>query len=232
MRDNYDGHAGADGREPKVTQQNYLVNSRLSKLLKRGVEKYLVEKKAVVLDIGCGRKPYQPFFLGKTALYIGIDIKPGEFVDILGDGKNLPFKESCFSACLCLQVLEHLDEPKTVIEEVFRVLKSGGLLYLSTHGNWPIHGAPNDYWRWTEYGLRKMLANFHIEEISRCGGPAAGIIQLVELFIPGRSLGKIIITLLNKLEDLSDNVAWLNEKLPSLTTNYLALARKGNIIRV
>ena len=226
LRDNFDGHAGTDRRAPKATQQDYLTVNRLSKLLSKSVEKNLQERKATVLDLGCGKKPYQPFFLGKSTYYVGVDVAPSEFVDILCKGERLPFKDSCFSASLCLQVLEHTDDPMAVIEEIFRVLKPGGLLLLSTHGNWPVHGSPHDYWRWTSYGLKKLLTDFHISEILQCGGPAASIIQLMELFVPSRSLGVIVIFLLNKLGDLLDRVAWLNAKLPNLATNYLITARK------
>jgi len=225
MRDNYDGHAGAERREPTITQQDYLTLSRLSKLLKKSVEKHLREQNASVLDVGCGKKPYQPLFLGKSAVYLGVDIDPEELVDVLCAGEKLPFKESCFSACLCLQVLEHVDEPDTVIDEIFRVLKPDGLLFLSTHGNWPIH-ASQDYWRWTEQGLKKLLTNFHIHESQRCGGPLASMIQLSELFIPRGTIGAVIILLLNILGDLLDRVAWFNAKLPHIATNYLITARK------
>lgn len=232
MRDNYDGHAGVDRREPKVTQQDYLTLNRLSKLLKNGVEKYLLEQNATILDLGCGRKPYQPFFLGRSALYLGVDVAHSESVDILCDGEKLPFRDSCFSASLCLQVLEHIDNPMAVIDEIFRVLKPNGLLFLSTHGNWPVHGSPHDYWRWTSDGLEKLLANFCVHEIHKCGGPATSIIQLMELFIPSRSLGVVIIFLLNKLGDLLDRVAWLNAKLPDLATNYFIVARKLRKLQV
>ncbi len=227
MRDNYDGHAGGDRREPKVTQQDYLTLNRLSKLFRRSVEKHLLEQNATILDLGCGKKPYQPFFRDKSDLYIGVDVSPHELVDILCAGEKLPFKESFFSVSLCIQVLEHVDEPKTVVDEIFRVLKPGGLLFLSTHGNWPTHGS--DYWRWTEHGLRKLLTNFHISKIRKCGGPAASIIQLLELFIPKRSLGVIVIVLLNVLGDLLDNITWLNAKLPRLATNYFIVAKKIEI---
>jgi len=226
MRDNFDGHAGTDRREPKGTQQDYLTVNRLSKLLSKSVEEYLQERKATILDLGCGKKPYQPFFLGKSRLYVGVDVGPGEFVDIICRGEKLPFKDSCFSASLCLQVLEHTDDPKAVTDEILRVLKPNGLLLLSTHGNWPVHGSPHDYWRWTPYGLKKLLIDFCIHKIHTCGGPAASIIQLMELFIPSRSLGVIVIFLLNKLGDLLDRVAWLNAKLPNLATNYFITARK------
>jgi len=196
------------------------------------VEKYLQERKATVLDLGCGKKPYQPFFLGKSTRYVGVDVAPGEFVDILCKGENLPFKDSCFSASLCLQVLEHTDDPMAVIDEILRVLKPNGLLLLSTHGNWPVHGAPHDYWRWTPYGLKKLLTDFCIHEINTCGSPAASIIQLMELFIPSRSFGVIVIFLLNKLGDLLDRAAWLNAKLPNLATNYFIIAKNKATKRI
>jgi SAM-dependent methyltransferase len=225
MRDDYNEYVGAETREPKITRQDYLTLSRLSKLLRKSVEKY-VQEQDVVLDLGCGEKPYQPLFLGKNVIYIGVDAKRNEFVDILCVGAKLPFKDDVFSICIHTQVLEHVDEPKIVVDEIFRVLKPDGLLFLSAPGVWPIHGAPHDYWRWTEYGLRKMLTNFHIHEIHNCGGSAVSIIQLLELYITRRSLGIMAIVFLNKLGDLLDNITWLDAKLPKLTTNYFVIARK------
>ena len=225
MRDNYDGRAGANRREPKITQKDYLTLSMLSKLLKNNVEKYLLGSNILVLDLGCGKKPYQPFFLGKSVTYLGVDVKLNEFVDILCNGEKLPFKDNVFSICLCLQVLEHVDEPRTVIDEIFRVLKPSGLIFLSTHGSWPVHENPYDFWRWTEHGLKKLLNSFHINETYKCGGSAMSIIQLLELYIPSKSFGVIIILLLNKLGNIIDNI-WLNEKIPNLATNYFIIARK------
>jgi predicted SAM-dependent methyltransferase len=95
----------------------------LSKLVEKNVDKYLLDQNATILDIGCGKKPYQPFFLGKSDIYLGVDIRPSEFVDIICSGKKLPFKDHAFSAILCNQVLEHIEEPKMVIDEIYGVLK-------------------------------------------------------------------------------------------------------------
>ena len=73
-----------------------------------------------------------------------------------------------------------MSEPKMMVNEVFRVLKSGGLFFLSTHGNWPVQGAPNDYWRWTEYGLRKLLTDHSDCKINVCGDSIASILQLLD----------------------------------------------------
>jgi hypothetical protein len=50
MRDNYEGYWGASDREPKITQQGYLTLSRLSKLLKKDVKKYLLERARYVQE--------------------------------------------------------------------------------------------------------------------------------------------------------------------------------------
>jgi SAM-dependent methyltransferase len=225
MNDNYDGHAGKNTRNPKPTQNDYLVLSRLSKMLKSNVDEHLSGQNATILDVGCGKKPYQPFFLSKSSMYIGADIEPSRFVDVICSGERLPFKDNTFSAVLSTQVLEHMSEPKMMANEVFRVLKPGGLFFLSTHGNWPVHGAPNDYWRWTEYGLRKLLTDYSDCKIDVCGDSVASILQLLELYIPNRSLGCIIIYILNKLGDLFDNSVWLNSKFPHLITNYFVVAK-------
>jgi SAM-dependent methyltransferase len=224
MTDNYDGTAGKIIRDPKATQNDYLMLSRLSKLLKRCVDQYLNGKNATVLDVGCGKKPYQPFFFGKCNMYIGIDVSQSKFVDVICSCDKLPFADNIFSVVLCTQVLEHVNEPKMMIDESCRVLKQNGLLFLSTHGNWPVHGAPQDYWRWTEYGLRKLLnANYHCE-INECGGSMVSILQLLELYIPGKYLGSAVRFAINKLADFLDKFEWLNSKFPHLATTYFVVA--------
>jgi SAM-dependent methyltransferase len=225
MRDNYAGETGRERREPSVTERDYLVLSSLSKLLRGSVEKYLTDRDAVILDIGCGEKPYQPFFFGKSSLYIGVDIGKGEQVDVVCQGEMLPFMGNIFSACLCLQVLEHVDWPQRLIGEISRVLKPGGLLLLSTHGNWPFHGSPCDYWRWTHQGLKKLLGDWEICEMCRCNRSAASMIQLLELYIPRGYIGKAVVFILNKLGVFLDNLS-LNALLPDLATNYLAVAKR------
>ena len=52
-----------------------------------------------------------------------------------------------------IQVLEHLKEPSIGINEMARVLKPGGQLILTTVQCWEIHQHPNDFFRYTRYGL-------------------------------------------------------------------------------
>ncbi len=51
---------------------------------------------------------------------------------LLGDARALPFKEGLFDLVLCSEVLEHLPEPEKAINEIRRILVSGGLAIITT----------------------------------------------------------------------------------------------------
>lgn len=51
-------------------------------------------------------------------------IKGGNF--LVGDIQKLPLKNNYFDAVFCLEVLEHVDYPKVVLKEMYRIMKRGG----------------------------------------------------------------------------------------------------------
>lgn len=51
-------------------------------------------------------------------------IKNGHFV--VGDAHKLPFGSNFFDLVFCLEMLEHVDYPEQVLQEVYRILKKGG----------------------------------------------------------------------------------------------------------
>lgn len=85
------------------------------------------KQKTVKLNLGCGHT--------KLPGYIGVDINPNaEFVDV---SHNLnvfpyPFKESSVDEVFMEHVLEHLDDPLNVIQELYRISKPGGILKIKT----------------------------------------------------------------------------------------------------
>lgn len=60
---------------------------------------------------------------------------------IRGDIRNLPFPDETFAFILSLGVVEHFKDPMSVIGEMARVLKSGGILFLSTPNIFAPHTA-------------------------------------------------------------------------------------------
>lgn len=50
----------------------------------------------------------------------------------VADGAWLPFRDATFGAVVCTEVLEHVDDPRLVLAEASRVLRPGGLAYITT----------------------------------------------------------------------------------------------------
>jgi ubiquinone/menaquinone biosynthesis C-methylase UbiE len=90
--------------------------------------------------------------------------------DFFSESTLLPFNNNTFDTLLSTQMLEHVSDPKKVIQEMGRVLKPGGIMILSAPMTWPLHEEPYDFFRYTLHGLRHLLqkANFEIlDEIPR-----------------------------------------------------------------
>jgi len=119
--------------------------------LSRFVSQHATDKK--VLDLGSSRSPYATFFPNR----VSCDIEAKEGVDVVADAHDLPFEDESFEVILCTEVLEHLHSPHIAISEMRRVLKVGGELILSTRFVFPIHDAPHDYFRYTEFGLKYLF---------------------------------------------------------------------------
>ncbi|MGL6195939.1 MAG: class I SAM-dependent methyltransferase [Thermoguttaceae bacterium] len=129
-----------------------------------------------VLDYGCGSRPYEKFFTDRGYKYIGADILGNRHADVqFTPNQPIEFEDESFDVVLSTQVLEHVKDVSGYLSECRRILKPNGLLLLSTHGTWKYHGHPEDYYRWTFWGLRSEItdARFSVENMSPCIGPLA-----------------------------------------------------------
>lgn len=130
-----------------------------------------------VLDLGCGSRPYENCFNGRVKRWIGADYPasghpPALAVDLFADAMQLPLAGESFDAVLCTQVLEHVPEPLHVLRETYRVLRPGGHLVLTAPQYNGLHGEPQDFFRYTRYGLAYLAgkAGFEVREIEPLGG--------------------------------------------------------------
>ena len=92
-------------------------------------------------------------------------------VDILGDIERLPFGDATVDGIICTSVLEHVANSMACIQEIVRVVKPGGHIYVTVPFIFPTHPDPLDRWRWTLDGLRHSLSAFHEISAGPCGGP-------------------------------------------------------------
>lgn len=114
--------------------------------------------------------------------YTGLDMRPGNGVDVVAEATNMPFENDKFHLVICLDMLEHADWPRNVIHEIFRVTKPGGYLFLATVFNFPIHDYPSDYWRFTPACLKLLIedAGFElVENLDIQGQLLPGIVRAI-----------------------------------------------------
>lgn len=110
-------------------------------------------------------------FESDASSYIGVDIEEGPGVDMVLNGELLAdhFKESSFDTVICCDCLEHCLRPWLIVEAMKRVLKPGGLLWISapTFG-FPEHRYPIDCYRFGEDAYRGWLfADMQLFAISK-----------------------------------------------------------------
>ena len=103
-------------------------------------------------------------------------------MDHVCDLSQIPVESGKYDLVLMTQVLEHLPEPAKVLRELYRVLKPGGTLWLSTPFYYEEHEVPYDFYRYSQYGLRHFLL---LERVRGGGGLLArGLLRDPGLPVP------------------------------------------------
>jgi SAM-dependent methyltransferase len=154
------------------------------KELLRAISRFSDQIQGETLDVGCGHKPYEHLF--HAGRYIGLEIdtphnRISKRADFFYDGGRFPFSDRQFDSVICNEVLEHVFNPDDFLAEIHRVLRYEGRLLLTVPFVWDEHEQPNDYARYSSYGLRHLLQKHDFEVIGHAKTVADGrvIFQLV-----------------------------------------------------
>jgi len=113
-----------------------------------------------------------------------LDPIPDYDPDIVGDIHNLPFADNSQEAIACIAVLEHVTDPFKARDEMFRVLKPGGMCVVYVPFLYYFHaerGYYGDYWRFTKEGLELMFKKFSSVEIQSVRGAIGTLVRLTPL---------------------------------------------------
>lgn len=137
-------------------------------------------KNALVLDLGCGDKPFKPLF--PNSQLVGVDISLNSMADVIADNHYLPFKDNCFDAVIASEVLEHSENEYQFIKELRRVAKNKALVFVSLPFIFPLHGVPNDFQRLTKYKLKLLFEKDKIIYFEENGSLFASIFIFSNLF--------------------------------------------------
>lgn len=129
--------------------------------------------RGVVLSIGSSTDgdgaggTYRQYFTKATQY---LTSEPGPGCDVQLDVRSMPsVNDGTYDAIFCSGVLEHVDDCVGAVAECWRVLKPGGVFLLGVPFAQPLHRAPQDFWRFTEYGVRYLLRMFSVQDIRAIG---------------------------------------------------------------
>jgi SAM-dependent methyltransferase len=185
---------------PKLTKNN-LHNYHIRNSIFVALSNSLGSFQGKLLDAGCGGMPYKNFILKNSNVqeYIGLDIhnalnyKNEITADYTWDGINMPFESESFDCVMATEVLEHCPDPHVFLNEVYRVLKKGGLFFFTVPFLWNLHEVPNDEYRYTPFSLERIFntVGFKKCEINASGGWHASMAQMLGLYVSRAPMNRV-----------------------------------------
>ena len=190
------------------------------KFLDQEVKK--LPQEALILDVGAGHGDFADIFEGRK--YYSLDIVPYAEVDLVCDlGQTIPFKPATFDVVVLMNVLEHVYENRGLIQNISKILKSGGKIILTVPFLLKVHQAPFDFSRYTPY---------YLENLAKDAGLTVSVMNgyYDTLYLLNESLGNLWLYSLNNLSKgktaLGKGLVFLIQRL----INWLGkLSEKGKI---
>jgi SAM-dependent methyltransferase len=152
----------------EIDKQHYVrIRENIKNFIKNLSEQYDSED-LLVMDVApeihMGAKE---FFKKSTIKTLDIDPESGAdyIMDLCVNNSDIVGNEK-FDLIICTEVLEHVNNPFSVVNELRRILKTGGVIAISTPFNFRIHGPLPDNWRFTIHGLKVLFNEFEIVSIN------------------------------------------------------------------
>jgi SAM-dependent methyltransferase len=135
---------------------------------------------ARVLDVGGGPGYFADAFETAGATYLSLDADVGELTGlgddrssrVVGSGLALPFRDDAVEVCYSSNVLEHVPDPWRMAEEMLRVTRPGGIVFLSYttwFGPWGGHETAPWHYLGGGYARRRYVRRHGHEPKNRFG---------------------------------------------------------------
>ena len=214
---------------PSLLNPNWLILRRRRQIFEAGLGRLLGHGLSV-LDIGGRLQPYRPLLGTRTKSYVAVDLQITPLVNVGAAAEALPFRDAQFDFVICTQVFEYLPDPGLATAEIKRVLRKGGILFLSAPSVF-LRDNDKEYWRFLPESLRHLLREFETVEVIPEGNSLTGFFRtcnvcLMAFFRP-RTLAPLwqwtFVPFLNVAGCVLEKLAGQND---DFTANYSVWARK------
>lgn len=174
---------------------------------------------AMILDCGGGDRRF-----GDDRVY-NLEYLEFQLPDLFGDGLCLPFRDDSFDLIMSQAVLEHVPDPQRAVDEMTRVLKPGGQIYIEIAFMQPLHAVPSHYMNVTPHGIAHLCRNLEVLESGTFGGLAVTFEWIAQLANADERLGaERLGDLLASLRHLDDQLS--PEELDQFASAVYLLGRK------
>jgi len=115
-----------------------------------------------LLDLGCGKVPLYATYKDHVTDIVCVDWgnsqHKNDHLDYELDlTKDLPFPTAEFNTIILSDVLEHVSSPEPLWREMARVLAVNGKVIMNVPFYYWLHEQPYDYYRYTEFALRRFI---------------------------------------------------------------------------
>jgi len=192
-----------------------------------------------ILDLGCGTGRFSIELESAGSHVISLDpshsmlnelskkLIGNEHIDLIqGLGHRLPFKQNSFDGCICINVLDHIKDPKILIAEISRILKKDGVFVfnfsnycgvyfpIALYINYSNKSLQNNvYTEWQNFHIIKKQVNDSNLKIENVWG---------QLLFPKKDIPKSMFGMLKNLNEYLTN-SFLKTLLGSI---YIAAIKK------
>lgn len=190
--------------------------------------------KGRLADIGCGKAPLFGLYGDRVEEVVCIDwphtVHGTSFIDVYCDlNEAIDLPSAHVDTVICTDVLEHLHQPAVFFGELARICRPGGVVILGAPYLYPIHEAPHDYCRHTEFSLRLLSerAGLDVVELTPYGGGIQAVAVLFLKSIAGRSrILELVEPGVRRLSKLSMVRRFAQRHAAELPLGYCLVARK------
>ena len=228
----------ADHINPSIFDHNYVEREGRVRALKRMLDReykgerssFTRESPALLLDLGGGTSPYENLAQELPVTWVSLDIKKFNRTNVIAGANGLPFKAGVFDAVLCTQVLGCVPNLYIAVEEIYRVLKSGGTVILTEAAIFPAYGL-GARWRILPDGWKILMSRFSACDVSSDCKTVASFFRIVNLYLAILLQGIPIVETLWRFSlcpFLNLAGRWANRRFNDIgfAANYIVVARK------
>lgn len=214
---------------PSLTNPNWLILRHRRRIFEAGLDR-LPSSGLSVLDIGGRLQPYRPLLGTRTRSYIAVDLQMSPLVNVGAAAEALPFRDEQFDFVICTQVFEYLPDPGLATAEIKRVLRKGGVLFLSAPSVF-LRDNDRECWRFLPEGLRHLLREFESVQVTPEGNSLTGFFRTCNVFLMSFFRPRILAplwqwTLVPFLNVAGCTLEELAGRNDDFTANYSVWARK------